>query len=87
MPISHFYLLQTVTHENVDSDEMIRKFFFELVDTTMNLDNPNSHLDFLASSLPSTNVGQQVIKSLQDFLRVCISFNHFPALTILCKGC
>ncbi|XP_066917979.1 uncharacterized protein [Clytia hemisphaerica] len=63
---------RTVTHENVDSDEMIRKFFFELVDTTMNLDNPNSHLDFLASSLPTTNVGQQVIKSLQDFLRIPI---------------
>lgn len=66
-----FHFFQQVTAENVDRDEFIRKFFFELVDTTMDLDNPNCHLDFLASSLVTSNTGHQVIQSLQDFLRVC----------------
>ena len=64
------FFFQKVTAENVDSNEHIRKFFFDLVDTTMDLNNPNCHLDFLASSLVTSNTGQQVILSLQDFLRV-----------------
>ena len=64
-----------MTGQNINDDDTIKRFFYELVDTTMDIGNPNSHLDFLASSLTATGSGQSVIETLQEFLKVLILFS------------
>ncbi|XP_065681888.1 uncharacterized protein LOC100207375 isoform X1 [Hydra vulgaris] len=70
--ICHDKVLSLKTlHENIE----IKQFFIKLVDISIDRSNPNSHFDFLCTTLDSTFDGQQTIQELQDYIRLPITTN------------
>ena len=59
--------------KTVVEESDVKKFFLDLVKECIDQENPNCHLDFLASSLLLSGDGQFVIQTLQDYIRIPIT--------------
>ena len=68
--ISCYLLFQILAASNIEQDNEIKLFLYELTDQALDQSSPNIHLDFLASPLLMSNDGQSVLQSLKEYLKV-----------------
>jgi len=71
--ISAFQVLSAIG--SVADQNEIMDFFKGLVDAVMDRDDANARLDFLACPLSASNEGIQVLKSLEEYVKVPVHFS------------
>ena len=72
--ISAFQVLSAIG--SVADQNEIMDFFKGLVDAVMDRDDANARLDFLACPLSASNEGIQVLKSLEEYVKVELRMQH-----------
>ena len=72
--ISAFQVLSAIG--SVADQNEIMEFFKGLVDAVMDHGDANARLDFLACPLSHTSEGIQVLKSLEEYVKVELHMHH-----------